>query len=206
MVRPMLCFGDWCIDPAGIDAESIVYSLGVGEDIEFDQGMIEHFGATIHAFDPTPNSIQWVKERVDNDCFVFHPVGISDHDGESRIFPRVNRKGKKSRAMYTVADQGVEVEGINVKMQRLQTTMAELGHPRIDILKMDIEAAEYAVIDDLLQSNLDVRQILVEFHHRFESVGKAKTLQAIKRLNSAGYRIFFISDLGREYSFVRDIG
>ena len=202
--RDKLCFGDWCIDPAGIDAGSIVYSLGVGEDIEFDQGMIDRFGVTVHAFDPTPNSVQWVRERVNNDHFVFHPVGISNRDGESKIFPRVNRKGRKSRAMYTVADQGVGVEGIDVQMQRLQTAMATLGHSRIDILKMDIEAAEYDVIDDLLRSELEIGQILVEFHHRFDSVGNSKTLRAVEQLNAAGYRIFFISDLGREYSFVHD--
>ena len=32
---------------------------------------------------------------------------------------------------------------------------------------MDIEGAEYDVIDDILNSNIRIHQILVELHHRF---------------------------------------
>jgi FkbM family methyltransferase len=198
-----LRFGDWCINPAGIDSDSIVYSLGVGEDVEFDQGMIEGFGVTVHAFDPTPNSINWVRDQVNLERFDFHPYGISNVDDRVRIFPRVNRKGRKSTSMFTVADQGIPGDGIEVQMHRLKTVMEKLGHDRIDILKMDVEAAEYDVIEDVVASGLDIGQILIEFHHRFENVGNAKTLRAVKALNDVGYRIFFISELGREYSFIR---
>jgi hypothetical protein len=53
---------------------------------------------------------------------------------------------------------------------------------------------------------LPVRQILVEFHHRFPGVGVARTRRAVERLNAGGYRIFFASDSGEEYSFVLDDG
>ena len=38
---------------------------------------------------------------------------------------------------------------------------------RIDILKMDIEGAEYDVIDDIINSPVPIAQVLIEFHHRF---------------------------------------
>ena len=34
--------------------------------------------------------------------------------------------------------------------------MGELGHDRIDLLKMDIEGAEYEVIRDVVESGVDV--------------------------------------------------
>ncbi|GIS18490.1 MAG: hypothetical protein CM15mP120_04060 [Pseudomonadota bacterium] len=43
--------------------------------------------------------------------------------------------------------------------------MRDLGHDHLDVLKMDIEGAEYAVLDDMLQSNILPDQLLVEFHH-----------------------------------------
>ena len=49
-----------------------------------------------------------------------------------------------------VADQ----ETVAVPVSRLSTIMSELGHERLDVLKMDIEGAEYAVLDDMLRRYL----------------------------------------------------
>ena len=68
---------------------------------------------------------------------------------------------------------------------------------------MDIEGGEYDVIDDMLQCDIPVRQLLVEFHHHFPSIGLAKTLRAVRALEKAGYRIFHISQRGLEFSFLR---
>lgn len=107
--------------------------------------------------------------------------------------------------MYTLDSScsSGEDESVEIPVKKLSTIMAELNHQRIDILKMDIEGPEYDVIEDLLQSNLEVRQLLVEFHHRFSSTGKQKSKDIIEILIDHGYRIFFISEKGREYSFVK---
>ena len=202
--RLQVRFGDWCIDPSCITDKSIVYSLGVGEDIDFDIGMIENFGVNIHAFDPTPNSIEWLNNKTLSDKFIFRPFGISGFDGTSKLYPRVNKQGKKSRSMFSVLQEGeVKQEAVKVTMRSLPSVMNELGHDKIDILKMDIEAAEYDVVRDIVNANINIRQILVEFHHRFKSIGKARTIEAVTVLNNYGYKIFFISDLGREYSFIK---
>ena len=39
----------------------------------------------------------------------------------------------------------------------------ELGHKSIALLKIDAEGSEYTILDDLLQSDLQIRQILVDF-------------------------------------------
>jgi hypothetical protein len=81
--------------------------------------------------------------------------------------------------------------------------MREFGHTRLDVLKMDIEGAEYDVITDILATGIEVGQLLIEFHHRFAGVGIERTRQAITALNAAGYRIFFTSESGEEYSLIR---
>jgi hypothetical protein len=42
-------------------------------------------------------------------------------------------------------------------------------------MKMDIEGAEYEVLDGLLSSPIKPTQLLVEFHHRFPGIGLEKT-------------------------------
>jgi len=199
-----LRFGDWVICPDTINAQSVVYSLGVGEDIDFDKQLIKQFDVLIHAFDPTPNSIEWLKTKGISENFDFHPFGISILDGELKLYPRVNRRGRKSKVMYTLIDGGGTQEGsITINVKQLPTVMAELGHNTIDLLKMDIEGAEFDVLDQILDVDIDIRQILVEFHHRFKGIGKARMSQMLKRMDAAGYKIFFMDDRGWNYSFIK---
>jgi len=43
----------WKYIPALLNEQSIVYSLGVGDLIDFDLDLINDYGLTVHAFDPT---------------------------------------------------------------------------------------------------------------------------------------------------------
>jgi len=70
--------------------------------------------------------------------------------------------------------------------------MRELGHVSIDLLKMDIEGAEYDVLADMISQRIPVKQLLVEFHHRWPQIGVGRTKQAIQALNAAGYPGFLM--------------
>lgn len=105
--------------------------------------------------------------------------------------------------MYTlVADESVRDNGLEVPAYTIPTILAKLGHSHVDLLKMDIEGAEYEALDRMLTSALRPQQLLVEFHHRFSDIGPDRTRQLIDRLRTAGYRIFAVSDTGREVSFL----
>src|SRR5436305_14661221 len=47
----------WCVCPTNLSADSVVYSFGIGEDISFDLQLIDRFAVKVHAFDPTPRSL-----------------------------------------------------------------------------------------------------------------------------------------------------
>ena len=68
---------------------------------------------------------------------------------------------------------------------------------------MDIEGAEYEVLEGLLASPIKPAQLLVEFHHRFPAIGLEKTANMIRLLQNTGYKIFAVSGTGREVSFLR---
>ncbi|NTU94261.1 MAG: FkbM family methyltransferase [Chlorobiaceae bacterium] len=197
--------GGWSFSPIGLGDSSVVFSLGVANDIRFDKGVIERFSCQVHAFDPTPRWVEWIRTQETPPQFHFHPFAIAGNDGTLRMFPRIPKKGKRSSSMLTLVDEGAGSDiAIEAPVRRVPTIMTELGTDRIDILKMDIEAAEYEVIDDLLDSGVLAYQILVEFHHRFKSVPTEKTKSVIKKLRAAGYRIFHISEKYREFSFIHE--
>jgi len=190
--------GSWCISPEDICCDSVVYSIGVGDDISFDLELIRRFGLTVHAFDPTPRSREWLSHQSLPPQFVFHDIGIASFDGVAD-FSMPERLDHVSFSM--VRDSNATQ--IEIRVQRLVTMVAELRHNRIDLLKMDIEGAEYGVIDDILKSRIPIRQLLIEFHHRWPGIGIEKTREAIRKLNAGGYAIFDVSASGEEYSFWR---
>src|ERR1700682_4716227 len=64
--------GAWCFCPEDINANAVVYSFGVGEDISFERELIQRFEARVHAFDPTPRSLRWLKSQALPKGFFFH--------------------------------------------------------------------------------------------------------------------------------------
>jgi FkbM family methyltransferase len=193
-------YGGWNIITDRIGINSIVYSFGVGEDASFDLALVAKFGLRVHAFDPTPKSIEWVRSQHFGEQFVLHEFGLANVDGEIAFNPPENA----NHVSYTILDRPATCNrAIRFPVKKLQTIMDLLGHTHIEILKIDIEGAEYGVIQDLLKYNIRPEQILVEFHHRFPGVGIAKTKAAIAQIKEMGYALFAVSSSGEEFSFVR---
>lgn len=192
-------YGGWEVATDNIDSQSIVYSFGVGEDASFDSALIDEYNLVVHAFDPTPKSIEWVKKQGFPNNFVMHEYGIAAFDGNVSFNPPEN----PDHVSHTVLSRpSTTSKAITVSVKRLDTIMRELKHGHVDILKMDIEGAEYDVIDDISKSSIRPRQILIEFHHRFPGVGVEKTKEAIDRIRSMGYRLFAVSDTNEEFCFI----
>lgn len=196
-------FADWTFCPDKLDEHSVIYSFGVGEDVSFDLRLIDHYQLQVHGFDPSPRSIEWVEGQNLSDKFHFHPYGLAAKDGTITFSEPVEANIHSLKISDPAEGKDAGLKTHRLPVHRLTTLMEKLGHDRLDILKMDIEGAEYEVIEDILSSKVSITQILIEFHHRFRDVGIGKTRRAVSRLNEAGYRIFNVSASGEEISFIQ---
>jgi FkbM family methyltransferase len=188
----------YVICPKFLSSRSIVYSAGIGDDISFDIELIKNFGCSVFGFDPSPSSIAWVEKYNLPIEFRFYPYGISDHDGEALMYPPEN----PDSTSFSLVCKKTSSDAFEVPVRCLTSIMRELGHTHIDLLKLDIEGGEYAVIEDMIQREIRPGQIIVEFHHRFPEIGLSMTKKAIRELKKAGYRIFYIDPKGEEFSFI----
>lgn len=191
--------GEWSVSVSDLAPQGTAYSFGVGEDAILDLALIEEYGLEVHAFDPTPRATAWVANQNLPDGFYFHPLGVAGYDGTAWFTASADIRDP-SFTMLDDSDQGRD--RVSCPVRRLTTLSRSLGHHRVDLLKIDIEGAEYDVIDDLVDSHFRATQLLVEFHHRFKGVGRERTARAVERLREVGYRIYSISPSGREYSFI----
>ncbi|HEY3498488.1 MAG TPA: FkbM family methyltransferase [Polyangiaceae bacterium] len=190
-------YGGYAVVPDRIRRGALVYSVGLGEDISFDLALIERFGCTVHGFDPTPRSLAWLEQQRLPEGFVVHPYGLADFDGTASFAPPANPEHVSHSLLSDRAGERIEMP-----VKRLATVLAELGHERIDILKMDIEGAEYGVLDDLLATGRLPEQLMVEYHHGMSSASLETTEASLDRLRAAGYRVFDARETGREFSLL----
>ena len=190
-------YGGWAIASGRLGPDSIIYSVGIGEDLSFDLSVAEKFGCQIHAFDPTPRSLKWVRSQRLDPRIRVHEVGLAASDGDLVL----REPPVETHVSYSVIREG-EGALIRCPVESLPTIRKRLGHWHIDLLKMDIEGAEYEVIESLRTQDVLPRQLLVEFHHRIDPAGVARTRRALGTLRDLGYQLFNVSDRGEEYSFI----
>jgi len=188
----------WVVDESLLNKESVIYSVGVGSNIDFDLELINSFGATVHAFDPTPRSIEWVKSQKLPKHFIFHPFGLSAENGHMDFFP----PAKASSTHFSPIDRYGDTNNVvRAPVKDIDTIASELNHKEIDLLKMDIEGAEYEVIEALPKNRVAINQILIEFHHMYKGIPISKTVDAISTLSNLGFELFNISQRTYEFSF-----
>lgn len=185
--------GRW-VELSKLNESSIVYSAGTGEDASFDLELIKLKNCVVHAFDPTPRSIEWVKRQLMPAQFVFHGVGLASFDGTTWFYPPKDPTWV-SHSIVQLID-GVGRPPIVVSMKRLNTVMKELTHTRIDLLKLDIEGAEYEVLDTIELLHIPVSQICVEFH----DVGGIDIRGEVEKVCRMGYQL--VKNEGEEYTFL----
>ena len=190
--------GAWALCPDGLDKNSVVYSFGIGRDISFERALIDRYHLTVYAFDPTPLALAWIRAQDLPQGFLLQEVGIAGHDGTARFQPPTKSKFES----FSLARSSGVGQAVDAPVRRFATLVEMLGHRRLSVLKLDIEGAEYQVLEDVLGSGIPVDQILVEFHHRWKEIGARQTRRAITRLRAAGWCVAHVSESGMEYTFL----
>ncbi|CAF1580958.1 unnamed protein product, partial [Didymodactylos carnosus] len=154
--------------------------------------------------------LEWLKEE--EDCIIYSLGSNNEFDFEQsvkicvghhqepddsnrnlqlRLFPYSRPpKGWKSAAAIPLIK--------SAKLESYHTIMKRLNQTRVDVLKLDIEGAEYGVFADLLQWGTTrgslPYQLAFETHWWHRDIGHAMlTLQMFEELWKAGYR--FISNV-----------
>ena len=136
--------------------------------------------ADIKIFEANPNVLDTLKTNLNewhvHDAEIIE-AALWDNNGEKN-FDAVNSDAGR------ITDR---VPGIKVKTIRL----SDLINKPIDLLKIDIEGAEFRVINDLCQSGkIDiVKRIIGEIHLKSEDGMELGRL--VKNLSSAGFNITF---------------
>jgi FkbM family methyltransferase len=188
----------WTIQAGSMCENSIVYSAGAGGDISFEKELINRFGCHVILLDPSPTGVATMN-RIENQVpkLLFEPVGLAALDG-TYLFEEPENPQEGSYRIRGVPG----ADGNGFPCLSLPTLMHKYGHDHVDLLKIDIEGAEYGVLKQICAQKLPVRQICVEFHHSLvPGIRRRQTIGTIVKLLRCGYKLIHRKDW--DHTFVK---
>lgn len=194
LVRLGSDYGGWTVPADLVESSWTCYSGGVGNDTTFDLAFIERFGCEVDAFDPTPSSVEHVRVATAAEPrFHFHPWGVWAEDATVRFYAP-----DYSDTNFSAVNLHHTEEFFEAPCRSLPSIMRELGHDRIDLLKLDIEGAEYELLDAMFESDIRPMVMCIEFH---KTSGIRPMLRAASRTRAIGYDAVAVD--GYDVTFVR---
>lgn len=201
-----------------IGKDAVIYMFGVGLDVSLDcifGGIIQN---SVYLFDPTPKSgvhVKLVKDVLNNvvspeynneygggqknywdyiiksgckaDYLKYYDYGLYVEDTIIKFYSPEN----PNHVSHSISSIGRSAKFIEVPVKRLDTIMKELGHKRIDLLKIDIENVEGLVLNQMLDMKIYPRILCVDFDsmrtNNLELINRGNAV--MKRLQDCGYII-----------------
>ena len=190
--------------PDRLGEAPVVVDCGCGSEAEFSIAMIERYGATAFAVDPAKKhraALARLEERHAPD-FRHFALAVSDAEGTVIFSESVTRESGSILIDHAnlLVDETVSYEVRSVTVAAL---LDRLGLQRCDLLKLDLEGAEYDLLRRADAGELRrVEQLFVEFHHHAVArYGVEDTLAAVERVGAVGFQAWSLDD--RTYLFLR---
>ncbi len=205
-------YGGWWIDTRLVGTKPLLIDCGLGEDISFPTAFLKRFpGAQVIGVDPNPRSLAYCQQHCPSGMEILD-AAFWTTAGETVTFylPRPQEMLPKGadgvsgslESTHEYVEGGEKIEAVT---ESLDSVLARTGRSSCPILKLDIEGAEYTLIDSLIDSGRInvVHQLLVEFHHGVTSHTEADTQGTTIRLAAAGFCL--IHSEGRNRIFRRNV-
>jgi FkbM family methyltransferase len=189
-------YGGWTVPVDRIDEDWTVWSLGTGHDASFDVEILNRYPkSTVRAFDPFTRNLAGAAERSGNNPrYSQHHLAIAATDGP------ITLTGSPDPDVGSVAAPvpGHDEPTFTVPGRSIPSLKAELGDASIDLLKMDIEGAEFDVLSSLDLTSLGVQVLCAELHF---NVSLSRARSVVDHVRSQGFRLVACDDT--DVTFVR---
>lgn len=172
----------WKVPLRYVQQDSLCYCIGVGEDISFERELYSLRKPKIFLFDPTPRAYTYIQKTKLPKSFVFSRLGVWDKNGKQKFFEPSSRDYVSHSIVNLYNTKGFFL----AECKTLSWIMRNFGHKKIDLLKLDIEGAEYSVLSQMLCSSLRPQILAVEFD---QPTPPSKTISMIAKILQSGYTL-----------------
>jgi FkbM family methyltransferase len=144
-----------------LNSDSLVFDIG-GFRGDWAAEIFVRYSPEIKIFEPVPEFTNKLRQRFQgNSKITVYPFGLGGQNQETTLYSHDDRS-----SLYQQ-----EGEPIQVSIKRISEFLAAEQKSAIDLMKINIEGAEYELLDDLIQSGFmaSVRLVQVQFHDFVEN-------------------------------------
>jgi len=176
-----------------INKDSKVLDIGCGFKAEFSCHLIEKYGLKSYGIDPTRKHRVYLKQIEEKYAGLFKHVeiAISKNNSELTFYEtQENESGSLLSDHQNIIND--TVISYPVVSKNIQTLIADLGLNQVSLIKIDIEGAEYGLLDVVTADTFNkVEQIFIEFHHHaFKKYKRKHTRRIVRKIENIGYSSF----------------
>ena len=198
-VRLMGGEASWWLCPALLKPGCAVLSGGAGKDVSFEMELARLGCDDVALFDPSPTGQVTMEQPVNQHSRLrFFARGLAAEDATVRFaMPAIPEEGSFRPIGSLAGSAVVEFPCVSPK-----TALELAGFAGCALCKLDIEGFEYEVLESLLAAGFRPAQIAVEYHHFMPGIPWRRTLDSVRRLRRAGYRV--VRKRQTDYLFVRE--
>jgi FkbM family methyltransferase len=210
MVRLGTSHGGWALPAATVRSGATAVCVGAGEDISFDVELNKR-GLNVFTLDPTPRATKHVAHLLaaakggpptkinnsltdvydlrgfDETRFIFVDAGLWDENKTMRFFAPKD----PNHVSHSIMNLQRTNDWFEAKCMTLQTFCTSYKIGQIDILKLDIEGSEYAVLGNMIENGLLPHVLCVEFdelRNPLDGGVMERILSQVKQLAKSGYK------------------
>lgn len=167
-----------------LSADSTVFDVG-GFEGQWASDIVAMYGCKVHIFEPIPAYAERIGRRFARNPLVsVHTIGLASQD------ETVSASVAGDASSHLRGGEGA----VEIALRCAATIIDELECDQIDLMKINIEGAEYDLLDHLIASGriTRVRDLQVQFHAFVPRAGERVT--AIRRALAASHYPTYMYD------------
>lgn len=177
-------FTDKIYDSLDIKNPKIVFDIGASLGL-WSKYILYNGAQKVYCFEPNKKSIEHLKETLKNDNAQIIEKAIYKERGELEFY--VDQNNSITSSLYSIDGH---VPSYKVEAITLEDAINLSNEKKIDLVKIDIEGAEFDIIKNTPKEVFDrIDSFIIEYHDFLFMEGPAKLFSMEKKLKDLGYNV-----------------
>lgn len=193
-------------DERGLGPDSIVIDVG-GCAGNFSAGILHHFNCWVDCYEPSLSNFVRIATQVHHEKFNVRPWAVTGKTEVRELFvPFKDSAGSSVIPGHQEFNSAASDASI-YPVYCISLESAMLRYPKIELLKLDCEGAEFEIIESASIETLGrIKQISIEMHDFcFEEFDQSHIAKIHAKLESAGFRQAFKSEsVPSDYLYIHE--
>jgi FkbM family methyltransferase len=176
-----------------------ILSFGIHNDTKFeDRLLIDNNKLSLHMYDPTPTSVEYVKTKNYSNNVSFYPVAYAKEKGQMNFYFDENHP---ELCFSLIPLWGDKSKHITVETTNLVNIKKE-NNIDYDIIKADIEGVWYDFCTEVLDNNIKFKALLVECEMRLLDPDKSlnQYVEILTRFKEKNFKTYLNRDRDKNIS------